>query len=127
MYIIFGDAVKSIPENYIVLELDTVQVESAEKPVTAYCLVNNVLPAEFPNVEQNIKVHRELLKQYRLQNWKFCEKSIETLTGCWGGELDEFYSDLLKRISEFKISPPASDWSGVLVRAAAGSSSTDEA
>ena len=95
MNIIFGDAVKSVPENYTVLELDTIRVESTGQLLTAYCLVDAVPLAEFPRLEQNIQAHSELLNQYRLKNWEFCVNSIELLLGCWNGDLDEFYNSLL--------------------------------
>jgi adenylate cyclase len=111
MNIIFGESAAVVPDHYIKLELDTVQVQG--KAITAYCLVEHVPLSEFPSVENNKQVHSMLMENYRKRNWDYCTTVLESLVGLWNGELDSFYAELQKRIEKFKITPPPADWNGV--------------
>ena len=113
MNIIFGTAVEQLPEHYIILELDTFRMPTSNTTETAYCIVEKVALHEFPLVEAQKKIHSDLIQHYRRQEWQFCEDAIGGLMGKWGGELDTFYTDLLKRVLEYKFNPPAADWDGV--------------
>jgi hypothetical protein len=116
MNIIFGDTVENISSNYTVLELDTIRVSQANKIITAYCLIETIPLAEFPQVENNKHTHASLIKQYKNRNWDFCNRAIEVLLGRWNGEVDSFYNELLARIEKFKIDPPPDDWDGIVDR-----------
>lgn len=116
MHIIFGDAVETISDNFIVLELESFLVPGVEKPVTAYCVVEKIPLADFDKLDALKQAHQELIKYYRQQYWTYCEHAIQGLTGKWNGELDSFYATLLQRVLEFKITPPPPDWNGVVVR-----------
>ena len=39
MNIIFGDAIKELPDNLIVLELDTFRTPDSARTETAYCVI----------------------------------------------------------------------------------------
>ena len=53
MHIIFGDAVKEIPDRFTVLELDTFRFKDQNKVATAYCVVEKIPLAEFSLIASN--------------------------------------------------------------------------
>jgi hypothetical protein len=116
MNIIFGDSVDTLPDHYIKLELDTFRTEDSDNVVTAYCLVEKLAPDEFATMEHYKKIHADLLDAYRNQHWNYCEQAIAGLMGHWGGELDSFYCNLLKRVNAYQTTDPGPDWNGILVK-----------
>ena len=116
MNIIFGDSLKSIPDGYIVLELDTFCTPDGSKTATAYCLVEKIGLDEFTKLDAYKKIHTDLIKYYKQRQWEYCENVIQDLMGRWGGELDSFYVNLLGRVLNFKETEPSDDWNGILIR-----------
>jgi hypothetical protein len=116
MHIIFGDAPSVMSDNYTLLELDTFKLPSKDQPVKAYCVVANIPIEEFGIMENNKKIHADLISQYRLQNWEFCKMAIDNLRGRWGGEVDSFYSNLEKRVLEYQNNPPGEAWDWTLTK-----------
>ena len=103
MHIILGDQItKTLQEKYIVLELDSFYVAEKNTAISAYCLVENVPPQELIEVEQFRDLHAQMIKNYRLGNWKFCEDALEHLQGRWNGEVDSFYQALSTRITDLR-------------------------
>ena len=103
MHIILGDQItKEITDKYIVLELDRFQITGRDHAVSAYCLVENVPIAELPQAEEFRDLHANLVRNYRLGNWKFCEDALEHLEGRWNGEVDSFYHELSLRITNLR-------------------------
>jgi hypothetical protein len=117
MNIIFSDwAAQQAQEKYIVLELDTFQVD--EKLTTTYALVERVTLTEMLSLDRFKELHSNLLKEYRKRNWKYCEDAVGHLQGKWNGELDTFYTVLIERIQDLKTQSLGDDWTGVIVRSA---------
>jgi len=116
MNIIFGDSVDTLPDHYIKLELDTFRTIDGNNTVTAYCLVEKLALDEFTVMESYKKIHADLIDAYRKQHWNYCEQAIGGLMGRWNGEIDTFYADLLKRVLEYKTTPPDSTWDGTLIK-----------
>ena len=117
MNIIFSDwAAQQAQEKYIVLELDTFKVD--EQLTTTYALVERVTLTEMLNLDSFKDLHRNLLKEYRKRNWKYCEDAVEHLRGKWNGELDTFYTVLIERIQDLKTQSLGDDWTGVILRSA---------
>ena len=111
MHIILGDQItEEIADKYIVLELDTFRITGRDQAVPAFCLVENVPLAELPMEDQFRDLHAQMIKNYRLGNWKFCEDALEHLKGRWNGEIDSFYIVMAKRIQERKQQINSSDW-----------------
>lgn len=114
MNIIFGNnELEQLRDKYIVLELDTVTIKSS-KPITAYCVIENLPIDEMPRVDNFKKIHAELMENYRNRNWDFCIQAIEQLMGSWGKQIDSFYTVLLTRIAEYKQNEPDENWTGVI-------------
>ena len=114
MNIIFGDAIKEIPDSFTILELDTFRAPNNVLQ-TAYCVVETIPLSEFATLEDYKKIHVDLMKYYREQQWNYCEHAIEGLMGRWNGELDSFYTNLLSRIMQFRENSPPADWDGFIV------------
>jgi hypothetical protein len=115
MNIILGrENVEQAQEKYTVLELDTLIINGSADPVTAYCLIEQVPIDQIAGIDQFRNLHNNLMKNYRLRNWKFCEDAIEHLRGQWGGELDSFYTEMSKRIVDLKKSVLSNDWNGTI-------------
>ena len=114
MHIIFGNAVKEIPDSYTVLELDTVNTNGTM--VTYYCVIEKIPLQEFPLIDAHIKLHTDVMVNYREQHWDYCEKAIDALLGKWNGEVDSFYNTLLERIKNYKVTPPPEGWTGIYVK-----------
>ena len=115
MNIILGrENVEHAQEKYTVLELDTLLINGAADPVTAYCLIEQVPIDQIAGIDQFRDLHNNLMKNYRLQNWKFCEDALEHLRGQWGGELDSFYTEMGQRISKLRQQVLNDDWHGII-------------
>jgi len=117
MNIIFGDsAAQQAQEKYIVLELDTFQVD--QQLTTTYALVEKIPLMEMTSLDQFKELHSNLLSEYRKRNWKYCQDAMEHLKGKWNGDLDTFYTVLTERIQDLKTQSLDSTWTGVIVRSA---------
>jgi|TARA_B110000285_G_scaffold6006_1_gene6321 hypothetical protein len=113
MNILFETEVtKDIAEKYILLELDTfLKTQSGDK-VRSFCVITNesIPLQEIAVMKKNQELHENLIKNYRLRNWDFCEEAISHLVGKWKAEADSFYQILGKRIQEYKDQPVPVDW-----------------
>jgi hypothetical protein len=117
MNIILGESqIDDLAARYIVLELDTFKLLPDSDPVTAYGLIEKIPVGEFTQAKNNQELHQNLMKNYKLKNWEFCEHAIDHLSNCWSGDLQTFYHELLNRIENFKIKDPGDDWDGIIVR-----------
>jgi hypothetical protein len=111
MHIILGDQITAeLAEKYIVLELDSFEVQGRDSTISAFCLVENVPLQELPQVDQYRDLHQQLIKNYRAANWKFCEDALEHLVGRWNGEVDSFYKDLQARLPNLQAQPATQEW-----------------
>jgi len=117
MNIILGhENAEQARDKYTVLELDTLIINGAADPVTAFCLIEQVPIDQIAVIDQFRDLHNNLMKNYRLRNWKFCEDAIEHLQGKWGGELDSFYTEISQRISQLKKQNLDDEWIGSVVK-----------
>lgn len=101
--ILENDITEDIREKYMLVELDTFQ--DPEANVTkSYAIItkDEVLLQDFHNMEQYVDLHNNLMKNYRLQNWKFCDDALEHLVGKFRGELDSFYKVMQERIDQLR-------------------------
>lgn len=116
MKIIIGEHnVRDIQQKYIVLELDQF-VTAQSQPESAYCLVDHAPMQDLLELQQWTELHANLIKNYRLKNWNYCEQALEHLMGRWGGDLDSFYTDLAARVKSYQQQDPGAGWSHVLER-----------
>jgi hypothetical protein len=116
MHIIFGSTIEEIPNSFTVLELDTFRMVKENRTDTAYCVVEKIPLTEFTTLDAYKKIHADLVQYYKQRQWEYCENAIEGLMGRWNGELDTFYTDLLRRVMGYKENEPPADWDGTLLR-----------
>ena len=117
MNIIFGaDNASRATDKYIVLELDTVIISPTAEPLVAYGLIERVPLKDMAKITSLSELHANLIKEYKKQNWKFCEDAIEHLQGSWNSELDSFYTDLHTRVQANKTQTLADAWTGAVVK-----------
>jgi hypothetical protein len=111
-----GDQItEELESKYLVLELDSFHITEKNQTVSAFCVVENIPLHELPQADQFRDLHSQMIKNYRLGNWNFCEDALEHLVGRWNGEVDSFYHDLQGRIITLKNdSPTSQDWDPAL-------------
>ena len=100
MYIIVGTQRASIlRKTHTVLSLEKIVHEGTED--RAYCVVSSesINFMEIPQFEQHVELHEQFVTEYEKGNYQYCLDVAEHLYGKFGGELDTFYDEILKRIS----------------------------
>ena len=107
-----NDVTDDIKEKFMLVELDSFQHEPNAVAIKSYAVItkDEINLQEIQNVKQYIDLHNNLMKNYRMKNWKFCEDAIEHLTGKFRGELDSFYTVLTERINALKDITLAEEW-----------------
>jgi hypothetical protein len=101
MDIIFGRKnAEKLREKYTVLDLEVVRKDGHDFEV--FCLIpaDKIAIQDLPKLEEWVKLHNELLAGYQNKHYQFCQQCIAELTGKFGGELDTFYEEILRRINE---------------------------
>lgn len=116
MNIIFKDNLNNLDQKYIVLDLDTFSLPD-DSIHTACCVIENLPITEMPATENLKELHANLIKNYALKDWNYCEQAIEQLMGKWGGEVDSFYIELITRIEQFKTMDLDSSWTPIIPKA----------
>ena len=99
MQLIFGrDNAEQLKERYIILELETVEKDGVN--IEVFCLIpgEKINISELPQLNNWVKLHNEFLDGYKNKHYNYCRQAIEHLTGKFGGEVDTFYEEILKRI-----------------------------
>ena len=115
MNIIFKTNLNGLDQKYVVLDLDTFSLPDGSKH-TACCVIENIPIAELPITENLKELHANLIKNYALKDWNYCEQAIEQLMGKWGGEMDSFYTELLTRIETLKSIILDDSWTPVILK-----------
>lgn len=101
MQLIFGkEHAEALRTKYTVLDLETLEVEG--KQLEVYCLVpgDKINITELPYLEKYIQLHNDFLHGYQTEQYNYCVQCIEHLRGKFGGEVDSFYDEILRRIDE---------------------------
>ena len=111
MNIIFGDNIAELArEKYTVLELDTLVMSGPDQTATAYAIVEKIPLQEMSTLDRFRDLHDNLMKEYRKQNWKYCEDAIKHLQGRWN------YSELYDRVQGLKSQSLDDSWTGFVLR-----------
>ena len=99
MDIIFGrENAEKLREKYTVLDLETVEKDGHS--IEVFCLIggDKISIGDLPQLEQWTKLHNDFLHGYNTQQYNYCRQCIDYLMGKFGGEVDTFYEEILKRI-----------------------------
>jgi len=118
MNIIFDTVnIEAIKSNNVVLELDTFYFSRLDKTATAYCVIDNIKITDFNKIEQNQRLHAELIAAYKQKDFKLCHDLLEHLVGSFNGEADSFYQDLQHRVCDLINSDSVDEWNHIILRA----------
>lgn len=103
---------EELKDKYMLVELDTFQYEDGQS-MKSYGIVtkDEITLQDFQNVDMYIELHNNLIKNYRMKNWKFCEDSLDHLRGKFRGEFDSFYAIMTERIEQLKGIDLPDTWS----------------
>jgi len=115
MYIITGDEnIDKLKEKYIVLELDTIQVDDTNIPT--YCVLdsNKVNFENLQSIKNSKDLHANLIKNYKKGDLKFCANAIKHLRGKFNGELDSFYDVLSERLVSLNETNLPENWNSIV-------------
>lgn len=99
MQLIFSrEAAEQLRERYTVLELETFDVEG--KQLEVFCVVpaEKIALTEITTVDHSTKMHNEFVAALKNKDYKLCRDLYVHVMGRFGGELDSFYEEILKRI-----------------------------
>lgn len=123
MNIIFAtrEEAEDLRQKYIVLELDSFQMPNLPDAVVSWCVIDtsSVTIGDLPSMTQYVDLHNNMMRNYRLRNWKYCEDALEHLVGKWRGDVDSFYANLDQRIKHYQDNDPGPDWNGTIEKTAA--------
>ena len=101
MDIIFGrENAEKLREKYTVLDLETVEKDGVSLEVFCLISADNIGLTDLPQLDSWVKLHNDFLNGYHTQQYDYCRQCIEHLTGKFGGEVDTFYEEILKRIDD---------------------------
>lgn len=101
MDIIFGRKnAEKLREKYTVLDLETVEKEGHSLEV--FCLIpaDKIAITDLPKLEEWVKLHNDFLAGYHNGHYDFCRQCADHLKGKFGGEVDSFYEEIIRRIDE---------------------------
>jgi hypothetical protein len=99
MEIIFGrENATKLREKYTVLDLETVDANG--QPLEVFCLIpaDKIGLGDLPTLAQWTKLHEDFIAGLAKNEYDYCRQCIEHLTGKFGGEVDSFYQEILRRI-----------------------------
>jgi hypothetical protein len=99
MQLIFcKDNAEQLREKYTVLELETVEKDGVTLEVFCVIPADKLGIPDLPQLDQWTKLHNEFLKGYHDKQYNYCRQCIDHLRGKFGGEVDTFYDEILRRI-----------------------------
>ena len=103
---------------YTILELDTLRFSDSDVTQTAWCVIStdNVTLQDLPVMDRYQELHNNMMRNYKLKNWKYCEDAIEHLLGRWKGDLDSFYNEIANRIKTLKEQEPGTEWDSTIIK-----------
>ena len=110
--ILENEVTNLIADKYILLELDTFLRTTNGQRVKSYAVVSrdDIILQEIPTMENNQKLHADLMRNYKKGDWNYCKQAISFLQGKWKGEIDSFYMILATRIKELESKPKEDNW-----------------
>ena len=102
MNIIYGkESADKLSERYMILELDTIVVES--KDITLYAVIDrdSISLKDIPRLDEFSDLHQKLIENISKKDTNFCSQAIDQLYGQFNGNLDSFYNHVRTRFTEW--------------------------
>ena len=112
MDIIFGrENAEKLREKYTVLDLEKITIKDDDGKTVemeVFCLIpaDKIALLDLPQLENWKQLHTDFLHGYHTQQYEYCRQCIEHLMGKFGGEVDSFYQEILKRIEVAEAANP---------------------
>lgn len=100
MQLIFGkDNAEELKTRYTIVELETLSV--GDKTLDVYCVIpaEKIAIGEISSIEHTKKLHGEFVQAIKDRDYELCKKLYIHLIGKFGGELDSFYDEVVKRLN----------------------------
>jgi hypothetical protein len=99
MHIVFGeDTAQELSKKYTLLEVDTV-THPEHGPLPAYCVLPvEAIALEMITLEDNVNQHRMVIDAIKRNEPALARQLCLSMTGKFGGEMDTFYEEIIKRI-----------------------------
>lgn len=101
MQLIFGrENAEKLREKYTVLDLEEVEKEGVK--IEVFCLIpaEKIGLGQIADLDNWVKLHNDFLNGYHTEQYDYCLQCMEHLRGKFGGEVDTFYDEIERRISE---------------------------
>jgi hypothetical protein len=98
MQIIFSRAAaEQLADTYTILELESFDVEG--QLLETFCVVSadQMNLGDMPTLDHDKQLHAKFIEHLKLRDYAICEQLIPHLRGRFGGELDSFYDEVIKR------------------------------
>lgn len=110
--------VAELKSKYTILELDTLRFADSNETQTAWCIIStdSLSLQELIELDRYQELHNNMMRNYKLKNWKYCEDAIDHLLGRWKGDLDSFYNEISSRLKTLKEQDLEQNWDGTLLR-----------
>ena len=108
MEIIFGrENAEMLRERFTVLDLETITDQDGNS-MEVFCLIpaDKISIGDMPTLSQWVTLHNDFLNGYKTNQYTYCRQCIEHLMGKFGGEVDSFYEEILRRINEAEENTP---------------------
>jgi len=106
-----GDAHMKMQILPFLFELDCIAVKGKSEGIKIYTILESPLTE---NVNEIIKLHDELLSNYRMQRWdNAIQLAKSSIT--YNPELAHYYQNMIERIDELRNANLPADWDGVFV------------
>lgn len=106
MQIIFGkENIEELKQRYTVLELEEILLPEhngqPSRMINTYCVIpaEKIPLDELPQLENWVTLHHDFLEGYHNEQYDYCLQCIDHLIGKFGGEVDSFYEEILRRIN----------------------------
>lgn len=101
MQLIFDkESATALADKYTVLELETITKDGVTLDVFCVISADNINLGDLPQMEHHIKLHNHFVEALKTKDYKVCNDLYEHLMGKFGGELDSFYEEIIKRINQ---------------------------
>ena len=99
MQLIFNRTIaEQMRERYTVLELETFDVDGKDLEVFCVIPAEKIALTEITTVDHSTKMHNEFVTALKNKDYRLCRDLYVHVMGRFGGELDSFYEEILKRI-----------------------------
>lgn len=99
------------PEQFLVREVDTVQVKGKEAAITVYEVFNADIEVVRDMKLQNLNAYHEALSLYKTANWDAASQIFNALYQ--QSPQDKLLSTYLQRCAVYKAAPPEENWCGI--------------